>query len=456
MKRILVVDDNKMNCMTVKLALGNTYEVIAVNSGKEAFDFLEKETVDLILLDIKMPEMSGKEVAQKLKAHEEWCKIPFVFLTADADPRTEIECLNLGADDFITKPFVPLVIHKRVSRILEVYELRASLENQLEKKKQQVETVTLKSFTDALTGLHNREYLEKTLQELLDNGQTGTLFMIDLDDFKKMNDTYGHIVGDKVLQYFAEVLKEYARKEDIVCRLAGDEFVTYYPELKKKSTVAKKAKKIIRTFAEKMGAHGYGGIVSVSIGIVIAQEGEEFISLYNKADKALYSVKNNGKNAYRFYDDHNTREQEISTLVDLQHVSNMIEQGLTEKKGAYQLAYDEFKNVYDFISRCVARKKQDVQVVLFTMDLIDGQTDKSMEVIMQLWEHSLESSLRFVDTGTRYSSSQYIAIFLDADYDNGKLVAERVIEKFYEINSDLRTEVKITYDIQTMKPAFGP
>lgn len=454
MKRILVVDDNKMNCVTVRHALGKEYEVITVNSGKEALIFLEKEAVDLILLDIEMPEMSGKEVAQKLNEHEEWRNIPFVFLTADTDPRTEVECLNFGADDFITKPFVPLVISKRVSRILEVYELRASLEKQLAKKSQQVETVTLKSYTDALTGLHNRDYLEKTMQELLGNGQTGTLFMIDLDNFKKMNDTYGHIVGDKVLQYFAEVLKEYARKEDIVCRLAGDEFVTFYPELKKKSTIAKKAKKIVRTFADIMGAHGYGGIVSVSIGIVIAQEGEEFISLYNKADKALYSVKNNGKNAYRFYDDHNTGEQEISTLVDLQHVSNMIEQGLTEKKGAYQLAYDEFKNVYDFISRCVARKNQDVQVVLFTMDLINTQTDTSMEVIMQLWEHSLESSLRFVDTGTRYSSSQYIAIFLDADYENGKIVAERVIEKFFESNTQLRTEVKVTYDIQTMKPTL--
>lgn len=454
MKRILVVDDNKMNCVTVRHALGQDYEVIAVNSGKEALSFLEKETIDLILLDIEMPEMSGKDVALKLKEHAEWSKIPFVFLTADRDPRTEVECLDFGADDFITKPFMPLVINKRVSRILEVHELRASLENQLARKSQQMETVTLKSLTDALTGLNNRDYLEKTMQELLANGRTGTLFMIDLDNFKKMNDTYGHIVGDKVLQYFAEVLKEYARKDDVVCRLAGDEFVTFYPEMKNKSAVARKAKKIIRTFADIMGSHGYGGIVSVSIGIVVAQEGEEFQVLYNKADKALYSVKNNGKNAYRFYDDHNSREQEINTLVDLQHVSNMIECGLTEKRGAYQLAYDEFKNVYDFISRCVARKKQDVQVVLFTMDLIDSQTDKSMEVIMQLWERSLESSLRFVDTGTRYSNSQYIAIFLDADLENGKLVAERVIRKFFEQHEELKTDVEITYDIQTMKPAL--
>lgn len=452
MKHLLIVDDNKMNCITAKHTLSQDYEVSVVNSGKEAFAFLETNAVDLILLDVKMPEMDGKEVAQKLKAHEVWKKIPIIFLTADTDPNTEIACLDFGADDYITKPFIPLVMKKRISRILEVYDLRADLERQLANKTQQIETATMKSLTDALTGLHNRDYLEKRLTDLLDTGRLGTLFMIDLDNFKKINDTYGHIVGDKILQYFAEVLKKYARKEDVVCRLAGDEFVTFYPELKKKSTAAKRARKIVRTFAEKMGSLGYGGIVSVSIGIMIAKEGESFTSLYNKADKALYYVKNNGKNAYRFYDEQNGRKQEVNTFVDLRYVSTMMEQGLTEKKGAYQLAYDEFKNVYDFISRCVKRKKQDVQIVLFTMNMLNKQSDKSMEDIMQLWEHSLESSLRSVDTGTRYSNSQYIAIFLDADFENGKMVAERVIEKFYNNNESLRSEVKITYDIQTMQP----
>ncbi|MBO5141081.1 MAG: GGDEF domain-containing protein, partial [Peptococcaceae bacterium] len=89
------------------------------------------------------------------------------------------------------------------------------LERQLVNKTRQMEKATLKSLTDALTGLHNRDYLEKRLTELLDTERLGTLFMIDLDNFKKINDTYGHIVGDKILQYFAEVLRKYARKEDV-------------------------------------------------------------------------------------------------------------------------------------------------------------------------------------------------------------------------------------------------
>lgn len=452
MKRLLIVDDDNMNCVMAEYALSKDYEVFAVNSGSAALYFLENEPVDLILMDIEMPEMSGKEVASKIKENPKWSKIPIIFLTADSDPKTEAECLSWGADDFITKPFVPLVMNTRVSRILEVYELRKDLEKQLEKRTKQAEVATLKSQTDALTKLYNRDYLELRLNEFLGEGGVGTLFMMDLDDFKTMNDTYGHIMGDKTLQYFAAVLKEYAREEDIVCRLAGDEFVTFYTGLKDRDVAAKKAEGIIKTFSEKMEELGYGGIVSVSVGIMMAQENDEYQELYNNADKALYCVKNNGKNAYHFYDENNDTITEVSTVMDLEYVSNMMEKGLSEKRGVFHLAYDEFKNVYDFISRCVARKKQKVQLVLFTMKMRNKDVDTSIEDVMQLWEESLICSLRSVDTGTRYSSSQYIVIFMDADLENGKAVAERVINRFYDENIGIEDIVKVAYDIRTMEP----
>lgn len=452
MKRLLIVDDDNMNCVMAEYALSKDYEVFAVNSGSAALYFLENEPVDLILMDIEMPEMSGKEVASKIKENPKWSKIPIIFLTADSDPKTEAECLSWGADDFITKPFVPLVMNTRVSRILEVYELRKDLEKQLEKRTKQAEVATLKSQTDALTKLYNRDYLELRLNEFLGEGGVGTLFMMDLDDFKTMNDTYGHIMGDKTLQYFAAVLKEYAREEDIACRLAGDEFVTFYTGLKDRDVAAKKAEGIIKTFSEKMEELGYGGIVSVSVGIMMAQENDEYQELYNNADKALYCVKNNGKNAYHFYDENNDTITEVSTVMDLEYVSNMMEKGLSEKRGVFHLAYDEFKNVYDFISRCVARKKQKVQLVLFTMNMRNKDVDTSIEDVMQLWEESLICSLRSVDTGTRYSSSQYIVIFMDADLENGKAVAERVINRFYDENIGIEDIVKVAYDIRTMEP----
>lgn len=451
MKRILVVDDDRMNCVMAKGALKEQYEVYTVNSGEEALTFLEQqEPVDMILMDIMMPEMSGKEAAKRIKEREEWSRIPLIFLTADSDPETEVECLNWGADDFIIKPFVPLVMQTRVSRILEIYDLRKELERKLEKRTRQMEKATLKSLTDALTGLHNRDYLEKNLTPWLAEGGVGTLFMIDLDNFKTMNDTYGHIMGDKTLQNFAEVLKTYATEEDMVCRLAGDEFVTFYPNLTDKKTAGEKAENIIRSFSEKMGECGYAGIVSVSIGIMITSGGEDFRTVYNRADKSLYFVKNNGKNAYHFYDENNETVEEINTTVDLEYISSMMEKGIQEQKGVFHLAFDEFRNMYDYISRCISRKKQKVQIVLFTMVALRKPMKVEMEEVMQMWEGALANSLRSMDTGTRYSSSQYLVILMDADTESGKMAADRVIESFYESNEALKTEVKVTYDIRTM------
>jgi len=451
MKRILVVDDSRMNCVVVKQALMTLYEVLVANSGQGALDLLQKEKVDLILMDIEMPEMDGRETLKRIRENPDWVKIPIIFLTAYTNAEMEAECLQAGADDFITKPFVPIVMLTRVARILEVSELRKSLESELEIKTEQVETVTRKSYVDTLTGLYNRAFLEKNLVELIQSGSVGALFMFDLDNFKKVNDTYGHIVGDKVLQYFGEVLKELAEDCDMVCRLAGDEFVAFYPELLSRDEVAFKAESIIRRFVEKMGTMGLAGTVSVSVGIMLAQGTHTFQELYNKADKALYYVKNNGKNAYRFYDEENQKVNEVSTTVDLEYVSNMMQMGLTEKKGPFSLAYTEFKNIYDFVSRYAARKKEAVQIVLFSIKLKDKFGDLYIEDAMEMFEESLINALRTVDAGTKYSSSQYVMIFMGADLENGKKVADRVIENFFVKNETLKDKVMIRYDIKTME-----
>lgn len=451
MKHILVVDDSRMNCVVVKQALTTLYEVSVVNSGQGALEFLQNEKVDLILMDIEMPQMDGRETVKRIKENPEWAKIPVIFLTAYTNAEMEAECLQAGADDFITKPFVPIVMLTRVARILEVSELRKSLENELEIKTEQVETVTRKSYVDTLTGLYNRAFLEKNLVGMIQNGSVGSLFMFDLDNFKKVNDTYGHIVGDKVLQYFGEVLREFAEDCDIICRLAGDEFLTFYPELLSRDEVAFKAESIIRRFVERMGTMGLAGTVSVSVGIMLAQGKHTFQELYNKADKALYYVKNNGKNAYRFYDEENPKVNEVSTTVDLDYVSHMMEMGLTEKKGPFSLAYTEFKNIYDFVSRYAARKKEAVQIVLFSIKLKDKFGDLYIEDAMEMFEESLINALRTVDAGTKYSSSQYVMIFMGADLENGKKVAERVIDNFFDKNEALKDKVMIRYDIKTME-----
>ncbi len=448
MKKILIVDDDNMNCILAKHALMQEYELAMAYSGTEALEYLEEELPDLILMDIEMPEMDGKEAVKRIKEKDEWKSIPIVFLTADSNPMTEAECLSFGADDFITKPFVPEVMRSRVGKILDSHERQKDLETQLEQN-------TKKSLTDALTGLNNRPFLEKKLGELIDDDRSGTMFMIDLDNFKKMNDTYGHMVGDEVLKTFAEVLKMFARKDDILCRLGGDEFVTFYTDLTDREIVAQKATDIIRVFSDKMGAMGYGGIVSVSIGAKITLGEESFEELYDRADKTLYLVKNGGKNAYRIYDENidesANKISQINTNATLERIHNMMMQDMAENKGAFHVEYNEFKKMYDFAMRCVIRNRRKVQIVLFTIEAPEEVQEKAMDVFIQ----SVISSLRNVDTGTQYSSTQYVLIIMDADLADGREVAGRVIGRFHECNNGVLEDCRITFDIETMRPSKG-
>ena len=454
MKRILVVDDDMMNLVLVKHALSEIYEVESASSGEEALRCIENEIPDMVLLDVEMPGMGGPEVAKMMKADEKFANIPIVFLTGDSDPETEAECLKLGADDFIIKPFVPMVMQRRISRILELNDLKKALEIQLQQKTKQIEDVTRLSITDSLTGLYNRSYLEQKVTEMVNEGTKGTLFIMDIDNFKKVNDTFGHIAGDKTLKLLADTLRENTRKMDIVGRLGGDEFVIFYSDMTDRKVSENKAGSIIDMFLEKFRSGYCLPEVSVSIGIVHCPEnGKDFKTLYKNADKALYYTKNNGKNFYHFYDGKKEETEEtFDTAVDFNNVRDLIEGKLDTSRGAFQVAYGEFQKIYDFILRCVARTQQLVQTVLFTLSIKGENTFEieNMESAMNALQQAVKSSLRAVDVGTGYSSRQYILILMDADFENGTKVVERVVHKFYELYE--KDNMLLSYDIQTMHP----
>ena len=448
MKKILIVDDDGINCLLAKHALADNYNVETVNSGAAALSFLEKEIPDLILMDIEMPEMDGKTVVKKIKACDAWNKIPVVFLTADTSPITEADCLQCGADDFITKPFVVDVMRSRVARVLEAHDVRKDLEQALDQE-------TIKSYTDVLTGLKNRAYLEKELKKLLEEGHRGTLFMTDLDNFKSMNDTYGHMVGDAVLQNFADTLKLHSKEDDILCRLGGDEFVAFFTDVTDINEASEKAAGVIKTFAEKMGVMGYAGIVSVSIGAKIAENGETFETLYGDADDTLYFVKENGKNSYHFWSKDGVvsdiKLQEIDTDAELKDINRMISEEQDKDRGAFHVEYDDFKKLYDFSMRTVGRNNRNVQTLLFTLSSDKVRAEQSMDDIMEILKQAVITSLRSVDTGTKYSCSQYIVLLMDTDVENGRAVAKRVIDKFYQNERVKFFGIKVNYDIQPLK-----
>ena len=447
MKTILVVDDDKLNLSAARKVLSGEYKVIPVVRGTQVLSYLENEECDMILLDISMPEMDGFELLRKIRTMENGKDIPVIFLTADNDTETETRCFKEGAIDFIVKPFVPTVMQSRIGRALELEELRRGLADKLEKKTREVSDIRSKSYQDVLTGLWNRAYTENAVNEMISQEKKGALFMLDMDNFKAVNDNYGHIAGDETLKVFADTLKKFAGEGDILCRIGGDEFMIFVKGVTEKSELSSRAADIISDFQKKFAALSFEIECSVSIGIAqTPEDGLEFNKLYNSADKALYYVKQNGKNAYHFFSDKLQKEKSrAGKIVDLKYINSLMSRA-DDGQGAYFLDIDSFHHVYNFICRFVKRNEKDVQTVLFTVNEENQEIDVTeMELILETLEKAIYTSLRRSDVSTRYSSKQIVVILMDTDEVNGSMVADRILDCFYKMYS--HQEVQIDYDI---------
>ena len=436
MKHILIVDDNKANLASARVVLSDTYKITAVTMGSQALKFLENNTCDLILLDINMPEMDGFEVLEKIRGIEKCEMLPIIFLTADNDPETENRCLEAGALDFIAKPFVASVMRLRIGRILELEDMRRKLADKLEQKIREVTDIKSKSQQDALTGLWNRAYTEAAVNDIISKGEHGALFMIDMDNFKAINDNYGHIEGDNTLKMFADTMRKFSKEGDVLCRIGGDEFVMFVKGAASKAEIGNLAGDVISDLCYKIEEKKYETNSSVSIGIAqVPDDGSDFTTIYNAADKALYYVKQNGKNSYHFFSEQRENEQNrAGNLVDLKYLREVMSRA-DSGKGAYQLELDSFHHVYNFIRRFVERSGRDVQTLLFTLNT-DGKSvveQEETDIALEMMELAIYKSLRRVDVSTRYSSKQIIVILMDANEDNGKLVANRIIDCFNKL-----------------------
>ena len=145
-KIILIVDDDRLTLATAQKLLESEYKVVAVNSGSQAYKYLERHTPDLILLDINMPEIGGFEVMETLQKNSRWKKIPVIFLTADRSAETEIECFRVGANDYISKPFEPNILLSRTKSTIELDGYRKDLQRRLDEKTKEMERVTIQAI----------------------------------------------------------------------------------------------------------------------------------------------------------------------------------------------------------------------------------------------------------------------------------------------------------------------
>lgn len=294
---------------------------------------------------------------------------------------------------------------------------------------------------DSLTGFLNRKYFEEKINNyLLHPKSRGTFFMMDLDNFKSVNDCYGHKAGDELIQKFADVLRANIRENDFGCRIGGDEFAIFFPEMDKDQVINQRAEDIIKMFAEIKESLGYT-TCSVSIGIMTKYISDEKVTcemLYEKADKALYFVKNNGKDDYHSYAymaeealvaGENIRQMDLKTL--MRQIA-----GRKYRQGAYAVEYDRFSYIYQFILRNIERNKQHVQVILITLEIPEGVAQPLIQVedALMLLETSIIRSLRRGDVTTRYSQTQQIVVLMDTNLENGTMVAERIMTKFESLS----------------------
>ncbi len=281
--RVLIVDDIKSNLMVMAKCLQGLCEVIKAHNGRDCLELARTHPQpDLILLDVRMPDMDGHAVCKELKASPETESIPVIFVTGNDSEEDEEQGLLLGAIDYITKPIRPVIVRARVSVHMQL--------------KQQRDKLRFMALHDQLTGLFNRYFLTENAEVRLAHFRRHktplSVVLMDIDKFKSINDTYGHEMGDLVLMAVAELLENNTRREDVVARLGGEEFVILM-ECPLDAAMVKVEK--LRQQMEQLMPQGL--MVTGSFGVVDAcADVMELNPLLKRADECVYQAKDQGRN----------------------------------------------------------------------------------------------------------------------------------------------------------------
>ena len=670
-KQIFIVDDSKTILKLAEGVLIGSYNISLFQSGTEALERMYQETPDLVLLDINMPHMDGYTVFKRMKDSAKLKKVPVVFLTADDKQESEAMGLEMGAMDYIKKPFAPLVMQQRIARILELDDLRKHLEQMVEEKTADTQKIFIQSITtityavdakdrytkghsvrvaqyclaiakklnwskqdclnlyyiallhdigkigipdsilnkpvkltdeeyrlvrshtimganilrpitmvpqicdgaryhherydgkgypyglkgddipyvariigiadayDAITsnriyekaqvtdyavkelrkgrGTQFDPFLTDVMLEIIKDGfeftetpefefaqqneaeaqhdafiievckktetdvhksedvdyltdfpirktfetqvntylddplNHGAMFLMDIDNFRYVNENYGHIAGDHIICRLADVIRSHIETNSNMCRVSGDEFAIFYPGTYTQEWLEDKAKNLLSDFHEAIAEIDIDHQISISIGITHTKNpNEQCKDLLQKCDKALYFVKKNGKNSYQILQ-RETESVSASHSKGVQIDMARLKKRLTEgeaPKGAYAVDYGNFEKIYRLIARSLGRSRSDAQIILFSLaENIQGAMDISdLNDAMSILERCIVGSLRKGDVTARYSSSQQVVIMMDSNQENGHMIAERIIANYSRMYDNYNVE--LIYNIE--------
>lgn len=288
---ILIVDDAPENIKVLGGALTQDYKILVARDGETALKLARNEPVDMVLLDIVMPDIDGYEVCRRLKADEMTRELPIIFITTLDATEDETTGLELGAVDYITKPFRLPIVKARVKTHMEL--------------KAKNDLLLRLANVDGLTGVPNRRCFDVTLEKEWRRAQRTrsplSLVLMDIDCFKNYNDGYGHVAGDFCLRTVAQAVADSAaRAGDLVARYGGEEFAMVLPatDIEGAREVARKVLEAIRALGLEHAHSTAADIVTVSIGVATMSptQGVEPGTLIEAADQSLYEAKEGGRN----------------------------------------------------------------------------------------------------------------------------------------------------------------
>lgn len=310
--RVLVVDDDEKLARLVSYHLTKAgYTVITATNGYEALRLTMNGHFEVVISDWMMPEMNGLELCSALRKTERGRKTYVLILTAREDEDRLVDAFQAGADDYVTKPFNPRILLARVQAAQRLVELQRQVDDDKRIREQQVAELGLltrklraAALTDVLTGLPNRRCALSRLQEEWDIAGPAvrpmSVIMIDIDNFKAINDQHGHDVGDYVLRATAHVLREFARRGDTVCRLGGEEFlvINVRSDAAGTATCAERLRAAVE--ANHIDYETFHGRVTVSLGVAERTGSTQDVdALLKAADMANYAAKAAGRNCVR-------------------------------------------------------------------------------------------------------------------------------------------------------------
>jgi diguanylate cyclase (GGDEF)-like protein len=338
--RLLIVDDIADNRnILMRRFERRGFDVTEVESGLAAIELIERETFDLVLLDVMMPDIDGLETLKRIRSQRSASVLPVIMVTAKSESANVVEALEQGANDYVTKPVdfaVALArVNTQVSRrraeqqvVIANEQLRTAnedLEQRVEERTRRLvdanqrlkeeianrEELQARSqylaYHDSLTGLGNRLLFKEQIEEALGDVSVASyplaVLFVDLDGFKAVNDTLGHSVGDLLLKSIAVKIRDLLPSTDRIARLGGDEFGILQMSSSQPASSISLAEKIIEIASQTHSLEGHDVTVGASVGIAIAHPGEmNTESLLKCADLAMYSAKSDGRGTYRMFD----------------------------------------------------------------------------------------------------------------------------------------------------------